>query len=224
MPPTEVITPPFPGYSDGMTDYIRATVSHWLSTDPKLDRVTNTFHFSASLADPMADTDWNGLANDLMAAYKVGAGDYIRGSDKVGVKLYDLEDAEPRMPKASVESSVGFLAAGVREVAVCLSFRGPQSTARQRGRVFLGPWPQSYLNERVPEGARTSALALATRLANLGGANVDWSVYSPTTRAAGGSLADSFHPVRLAWVDDSWDTQRSRGLPPTLKTSQTHSE
>jgi hypothetical protein len=76
-----------------------------------------------------------------------------------------------------------------------------------------------------PTGAiRTALLELATRLGDVGGGDIDWCVYSPTQFAISGSLGPSFEPVKHVWVDDAWDTQRSRGLEPTMRSAGTLNE
>jgi hypothetical protein len=55
---------------------------------------------------------------------------------------------------------------------------------------------------------------LRIELANLGGVDVQWCVYSPTTP---GDMSDKFKQVTRGWIDNEWDTQRSRGLRATLR-------
>jgi hypothetical protein len=198
-----------------MPTYIRAQYSHWASTDPKLDKVTNTLYFFDQTNLPV---DWQTLANDILAAFNVGNGVYARGSDRQQVKVYSMEDEEPRQPKATATSSVANLSSvGVREVALCLSFRGPQNVARQRGRLYMGPFSAASMAFRPNDTDKNALVALANRLAGIGGANIDWSVFSPTTYAATGDYDEAFHSMKQAWVDDAWDTVRSRGLPPTTR-------
>lgn len=206
--------------------YIRAQIAGWHSADPSLDKITNTVYFN----DHGALTDWQGNADDILAAYLVGQGFYMLSVNTVEVRLYDLEDDEPRQPKA-IAKATGLAGggAGPREVALCLSFASDtpsgQPPARRRGRIYLGPFSQANLNERPAQSLRETCLALADRLANIGGVDVDWSVFSPTTLAlAQGDYDLAFFPVKRSWVDDAWDTQRSRGLPPTVRTEDTHDE
>jgi hypothetical protein len=111
---------------------------------------------------------------------------------------------------------------GPREVALCLSFRGAENVPRQRGRIFCGP--VNAQTERPADAIRTICLSLATGLANIGGTNVDWCVFSRASVGPTGGLADAFHPVKQAWVDDEWDTQRSRGLRATTRSTLTLDE
>jgi hypothetical protein len=50
-------------------------------------------------------------------------------------------------------------------------------------------------------------------LSAVGGVNVDWSVYSPTT--------GQNNAITNLWVDNEWDTQRRRGLRPTSRSVAT---
>lgn len=96
-----------------------------------------------------------------------------------------------------------------REVAVTLSFYARRSTPRTRGRVYLGPLTQAATDGtpecKVSEAFRTCIAAAADRLANAEGAGDDmnWGVLSPTDEEIRG--------VTGGWVDDAFDTIRSRG-------------
>ena len=57
-------------------------------------------------------------------------------------------------------------------------------------------------------------IGLGQNLAGIGGLNVDWSVWSPTTAAAGG---DGSRTITNIWVDNSWDIVRSRKEPSTTR-------
>jgi hypothetical protein len=89
-------------------------------------------------------------------------------------------------------------------------------TARQRGRIFCGPFATGVA-ERPDAALRAQLIALAQGLANLGGVNVDWVVFSPTATLAAGGDVKTFS-VQEAWVDDEWDTMRSRGRAATTRT------
>lgn len=208
-----------------MASYIRAQVAGWLDSDPKKDKITNTVYFSRGVTiDPTASTDWQQIADDVKGAWLVGQQVYMTGIDRIQVKVYSMEDAEPRHPKAESLSNVELVGTGVRETALCMSFRGAGQTPRDRGRIFLGPFSSSNQSERPTTSVRSTCLALASRLADIGGTNVDWSVFSPTTYAVEGNYGAAFKPVKFAWVDDAWDTQRSRGLPPLARTTVTLDE
>jgi len=131
------------------------------------------------------------------------------------------------------------------EVAVCLSLEGlvfgvPEESgsirpaARRRGRLYLGPLfggatvavPESVTNRpRVSDVFQDAILdayeVLCAYINSTTGpqGNVDSLrsvVYSPTTAQA--------WPVYNAWVDDAFDTIRSRGEKSVLRTTRVISQ
>lgn len=108
------------------------------------------------------------------------------------------------------------------EVAVCLSFHslyagdvefgpgGVRPRARDRGRIYLGPWTSGAsvadaTTNRLSLGAsgRDTIVAAANRLLAGNAAGADWSVWSRAN--------STMDPVSGGWVDDAFDTQRRRG-------------
>jgi hypothetical protein len=93
--------------------------------------------------------------------------------------------------------------------------------ARRRGRVFIGPLNTGCAE--VPAGTNivrphtTFRTGLVNAMDNLHleatNTGVKWKVYSPTA----GTLLD----VVAGWVDNEFDTMRSRQLQPTLRTEMT---
>jgi hypothetical protein len=93
------------------------------------------------------------------------------------------------------------------------------NTKRRRGRLyvpFYWLFPASALADRPSLTVRTKVGDLAQVLQDLGGVDIDWSVWS---KADGQARA-----VSNWWVDDEWDTQRRRGLRPTTRVSGSTSE
>jgi hypothetical protein len=142
------------------------------------------------------------------------------------VRVYDMSDAKPRIPKAvlpfsrAVEPSSDPLPA---EVALCLSFRGTLVAGdirrRHRGRVYIGPFAEAESGTVVAADARPTAQLMNVLLGagrlladdSLLTGNAVWCVYS------GMDLA--LRPVTAMHVDDAWDTQRRRGARPTSRVS-----
>jgi hypothetical protein len=202
---------------------VRAQVIIRRQNDLPIDHVTNTLFFDTDSPFtwvPQADEGLNEtqLAKDLRDVFR--ARSYYPDGYGVEVKMYDMEDALPRRVKGHANwqtvTGIGTGAAGPREVAVCLSFRGAVNSARTRGRIFIGPWKTSVMDERPSEALRNNLLVLSDGIANLGGIDIDWGVRSATF----GTQV----PVKLAWVDDEWDTIRSRGFKPTGRVTRTHNE
>lgn len=106
-----------------------------------------------------------------------------------------------------------------REVAICLSFQGlripgtPQ--ARRRGRIYIGPVGTSVQTAGRPTSATRTALLTAAQQLYTDIQTVDasyrWAVWSTRDGTA--------VPLHDAWVDDAFDTQRSRGNAPTTRTT-----
>lgn len=177
------------------------------------DSVVNTVYFE----DHGATTNAQNLATDLATGI-AGVTNLWHGCNKIRTKFYDMAEPEPREVQGEAFVTHGAGTPGPREVCICLSFYAARNLPRQRGRIFLGPIYAVQITERPSTSIITSAQAVATVLKNLGGVDVDWSVYSPTIHALSGVEA-AFQPVSTAWVDDEWDTMRSRGLRASSRTS-----
>lgn len=190
----------------------RVQMSVALDSPLPRDKIVNTFFLRE--AGGIITSPQN-LANDAVGVWQAlfGNGKEIRA------KVYN-NDENPGPPVATsvVNVDAAPAAPGPREVALCLSFRGEQNTPSTRGRLYICPAAMGT----VPQGGRPGTaireqiLTLGMGIANLGGADVDWVVYSPTK--------GTDVPVKASWVDDEWDTIRSRGMRPTGRTSQTHNE
>lgn len=172
------------------------------------DRLVNTVHFNTGfdLLNPVGGTDFNTLATDLAALWATNL--WPTGAAReVDVKLYDLDDAKPRPVRAHHVNNVGAAPASVinRELSLCLSFYADRNLPRQRGRLYIPAVVFAPAGAvRPPQQWADRLLNLADALSGLGGSNVDWCVYSRT---------DNVHrKVTHAWVDNEWDTVRSRGL------------
>jgi hypothetical protein len=163
------------------------------------DRMVITPHFD----DGSAITGPQGLCDDLAAALD----GWTSGTQEIQVKAYDVEGTPPVFPAAEAIVNPGAAPASnvPREVAVCLSFYAERNLPRQRGRLYIplavtglgaGVEPDSLIRQKVAD--------LVPIFANLGGTDVDWCVWSPTTQ--------TMRSVTNWWVDNEWDTVRSRGL------------
>lgn len=176
------------------------------------DDIVNTLYFR----DNGPTTDPQNLADDLAALYATYRG---HPSTIVGVEVrfYDMAHAKPREVQAfASDAMVSSLAGGPREVALCLSYYSGRNLKRRRGRVYIGPWSTVELTERPGISTRGGLSSLATGLANLGGIDVDWMVHSVVDNA--------YLPISHSWVDNEWDTIRSRGLKANLRDTATHDE
>lgn len=176
------------------------------------DGLTITPHFN----DGGALTDPQGLCDDLADALAT----WTTSARQVVVRAYDAQGAPPVYPQGEAIRNLGTYpqSAGVRETAVCLSFYAGRNLPRQRGRLYIPTviTGQSTTSPRPNPTMRTKVAALVPIFTALGGADVDWCVFSRTDKVA--------RSVTNWWVDDAWDTVRSRGLSPTTRDEGTTSE
>jgi len=185
------------------------------------DYIMNTWHSISVDIDPVDDAN---LFRDRLMDFYLTIDAFMSGrlSSDIHIDSYDLSDAMPRTPIAEFTSSlsVGTGDGLPNEVAICLSYRGPSASgviaARHRGRIFLGPWDVMVVDQgtgdtiveaSVRNGISNAAETLAQGAVSDGG---PWCVYSPTTNATQ-SLINSAFAVDNGWVDDAFDTIRSRG-------------
>lgn len=211
-----------------------AQVSFDADTGLPEDRVVNTWHFDADpavfpatgLADAQNIAD---MVEDFYTAIPSGAAAAVASlysSELAGsaiINVYDLTQPTPRVPVLehpfSFTPGVNALPA---EVAFCLSYQAIPvagiSQARRRGRIYLGPFSRSttVIDGAVSEpddGMRGIIRRAARDLLAASNASVSntWAVLS---RA---STPDALAAVADGWVDNAWDTQRRRGLAPTVR-------
>jgi hypothetical protein len=179
------------------------------------DVLTLTPHFN----DTGVGTDPQGLCDDLAAALDVWSGTGLR---QITVTAYDAEGTPPVYPQGRTQLNTGLSPESnfPREVACCLSFFSERNIPRQRGRLYIplviiSPAAQQ-IDGRPSQGLRTNIAELAPIFSDLGGVDVDWSIYSRVDALA--------RPVTDWWIDDEWDTVRSRGLRATARTTGTTTE
>jgi hypothetical protein len=192
---------------------IRALVSTYQSTVPDpAARIVNVPHFSTD-----SPPNFEEMATDiaeLFATYRRLPNTW----DRVNCRLYDVAAAEPRpiLAEATHTATGQQEASGPGEVAVCLSFYSERNLPRSRGRLYIGPWERTMMAPNVSTDGKNWLATLAQGLADIGGTGTDWAVYSPTDGAA--------KSVTNWWVDDEWDTIRSRGIKSTSRSSGTVGE
>jgi hypothetical protein len=180
------------------------------SAAPK-DKVMITPHFN----DIGATTDPQNLCDDMLAGLET-----IKSTTgEVQVKAYDAQGSIPVYPQGDAIVRKGAVQATTypRELAVCLSFYGERNVKRQRGRIYVPLFftTPSSVGLR-PDTTQTALESLATLFQGLGGADVDWCVYS--------RRMDHAYSVTNWWYDNEWDVMRSRGLKGTSRVLGTTSE
>nr|CRY96711.1 hypothetical protein [uncultured prokaryote] len=169
---------------------------------PATDAVVNTLYFN--ITDPGGGVDYNALGNDLWTLWAARPWATGRFLD---VRGYDMGDAEPRPQKFIKRAAVAgtIASSGAPQVALALSYYADRNLPRQRGRIFIGPWMPADTSASTAQV--NQVMALPPLLAGLGGVNVDWSLWSPTTQ--------EHTRINHAWCDNSWDIIRSRKLSST---------
>lgn len=104
-------------------------------------------------------------------------------------------------------------------MALCLSFQADrvpgQPQARKRGRIYLG-----FLRESLNDGTGRPTSAAITTILDAYEALYDAidSITDAGTLAVWSGVDGAAWPVTTAWIDNAFDTQRSRGVVPTSKT------
>jgi hypothetical protein len=176
------------------------------------DAIVNTFHLNREGIPGFDDPD--AIASDVCDAWGE-----LYGVTRIETRIYEARGAAPHFPVGQHVKNPNDVKQGgmPREVALCLSYYGERNLPRTRGRMFIcAALAGLAASTRPSPGNQDVVLAHANRIAALGGLDVDWQVYSPTSDAA--------ENVQHAYVDDEWDTIRSRGLRPTQRHSAAISE
>jgi hypothetical protein len=169
------------------------------------DIYVNVLHFDvvdfASVENAADDVRDLYVANNLM---------FVNTIDSVEVKVYEPGVGGPVYTTPSVAFGGNGEAPG--EVAMCLSYYADDqanTNKRRRGRIYLGP--MSLVASDRPSAAKIAeVLAFGESLAQIGLATgVTWKMYSKAN--------NSYHKIERIAVDNAWDTQRRRGLSPTVR-------
>ena len=194
----------------------RAQISVWMDSVFPRDAMIITPHFNNAAFLPGGE-DWQDFADDLATAMWQY---YNANSRQVNVKIYDAQGTVPVLPVGNVTKGSGLAPpSGIpREVAMCLSYYSGQNQPGKRGRLYVPVCATGLdaLSGRPSNFFRDKTLALGGLLKDAGGTDVDWGVFSRRD--------NQFRPTTNYWVDDEWDTMRSRGLRPTMRVSATASE
>lgn len=179
--------------------------------------ITNTLYFDHTV--PVA-LDRQQITDDIAALYQKARDGGFPSTQalfppgwQINVRFYDMEDATPRPIKAEKTIPQGNIqATGPREVALCLSYYAERNLPRTRGRIFLGPFRGfSTQADKPADGLLQSAIDLGKGLGDIGGVDVNWMVHSVKN--------NDYHHIKNIWVDDSWDTMRSRGIDATKRST-----
>jgi hypothetical protein len=168
--------------------------------------VTINPHFEGDNADALV----NALKANLIAWPGTSTASFT-------IKAYDAAKAPPNYPLAIAEQ-VGVVPGNdrPREVALCLSYFVTFNRPSYRGRLYLPTrWLTGSLPQRPSATQKTEALSFGQDVLSRNlPTGAKWIVWST-------KLKQNMGPVGNIWVDDEWDTVRSRGLRPTSRISAT---
>jgi len=135
------------------------------------------------------------------------------------VKMYAATLATPNYPIDENGFNLAFAPAGVElplEVSLCISYANDSATivprARRRGRIYIPGFGEGQNAGGRPNSTIIGALADAyeTYIDTIN-ADSDW------TACVWSRVNSSLYPIERLWVDDEWDTVRSRGGKATTR-------
>ena len=209
---------------------LRATVDLPNVNGLPADTFTNTWHWLSNFVDRL---DGAVMAHDLLSTFYQAIDGLLAATidTTATVNVYDLEDPAPRVPiyTNTIALTLGANAPLPSEVACVLSFNGtlvsgtPQ--ARRRGRIFLGPLDSAVMDDTLGQSliqiSSCTVIAEAAGIMQAAGdpAEVQWAVFSPTIAGPPpwslGEIFAATTSVVAGYVDNAFDTQRSRGVAAT---------
>lgn len=168
------------------------------------------------LNDIGVESNPDALAQDTAVLFQSFGPNLAAPINFIEVGAYEIPDllgAPTGPPKGKGLASFSTaVAGGPREVACCLSYYADRNEPRRRGRMYFGPLAASAMAERPSTALANAILAIGSGINDLGGLDVNWVQYSPTDNAS--------RTVTNMYVDNAWDTQRSRGSVATGRTAQ----
>lgn len=205
--------------------YRAQTTLQWHTGLPR-DVTVNTSYWSC----PGSVDDFNEIGARLFNFYD-DFSQYLSGVVALTgheVKLYDLDDSEPRQPVHIYPFNLNGATATTSlpgELAVVLSYYGQPASgipmASRRGRMYLGPWSSTALAAGTASATATiNSSMIGTIIASVANlytpitqSDVTWCQYSDKL-----GLAPA---VEAGWIDNEWDIQRRRGAEASARTTFT---
>lgn len=202
------------------------------------DVITNSMHFeddSGFGTSAGIDTNGPGLMDRIATFYSANGTTLASTLKGTGtVTLYDWSAPKPRVP--AMELPFTFTPGSNAlpgEVALVLSYRAEkvsgQAQARRRGRIYFGPLSLNAMVQPTGAGAGPDSdprpggpyidvlLQTARTMATGGSGAFRLCVFSPTTKAAGGTDDEAWNDVVALTCDNAFDTVRSRGAAASIR-------
>lgn len=183
-----------------------AQIGFPFDTDFPRDVVTMNPHYIGDNAQGLADA----LKQNLIGSA------YVPANMPFRIKVYDAKAPKPSYPLAEASQGTGHtVTTAPREVALCLSYYATWNRPSYRGRVYI---PHFFLGGAL--GLRPTATQMTNALSWHGilgsglPAQTVWCVYSRKSGLSSG--------ISNVWVDDEWDTVRSRGMRGQTRQTAAH--
>jgi hypothetical protein len=201
-----------------VADVIRAICTLAAVNGVSKDSCVNVLHFkTVSRAGEIEEIVASVQAYYDMLSSKIGAS---ISRETSSVRCYALSDPKPREPL--VTASLGMTQPGnselPREVGLVTSWQATEVSGslsrRFKGRTFVGPLSgDATLDGDNMSRPTTGTVAKLVQAANVllarNDANQEFSIYSVTDQVA--------RKVTSGYVDNAWDTVRSRGQRDTIR-------
>lgn len=193
------------------------------------DRYVNTFHFSNGLSSAVHIPNILTTLDAFYEEVNVGGealNEFLSPALErtYEYRLYDLADAEPRVPVIATRSmnSAASTFGHPEELSIVCSLHGaPPVTPRRRGRIYFGPLADMNTITRA-SGTEYSSVhvnivghlveALNAMLTASNANTAGWAIRSSVP-------AQNFVPIVGGFVDNAIDIQRRRGADATSRTT-----
>jgi hypothetical protein len=177
------------------------------------DRYVNVLYF----LDAGSTGHRQAIMNGIAGAYQTHMQNVMTGDiNSLNIRCYPLGLNQGGPELESNYVFPGGSGDGPQEVALCLSYYATFNQPRRRGRIYLGPFGKAGLGGRPDSIMLNKAKALGQAFgagwAASGGAQSIWQLHSRTP-------ASNMQTITNYWVDNAWDTLRSRGIAPTSRVS-----
>lgn len=206
---------------------VRAQVLFPTVAPQETDVVMNTLYFNVAAT---TDSNLQAVTAGLKVFYDTLGSPYPAGvrTQEGIVTYYDMAQPKPRPPVAEHDLNLATAGSGISgppEVALCISFHGVRvagmSQARRRGRIYIGPIDAALIQGPSPAQTLIDSLKTAAQaLLDLSNNNAwKWVIWSQAQADSPQSTFPAATFVTGGWVDNAWDTQRRRGIDPTVKTT-----
>lgn len=184
------------------------------------DTWVNTFALVSSLDLTQSNVDdWAAAMGTFYDTLRAGGAMYGRTQSGHVFKYLEAVNGSPNYPL--FEESFAFASAPPAvdmpvEVSLCISYANDSLTAisraKRRGRIYISGFPETGNTSGRPTTALVELLADA------------YLAYVEDINAVGGLTAgvwsrslDLVVPIDRIWVDNEWDTMRSRGTKSTSR-------